>query len=62
MEWFQEGLSDPPTASIAKTNLAAAFVIALLIGGVFLVWELTNVLSPEVVATIDQPAPQLAPR
>jgi len=61
MEWFQESLGDPPTASIAKTNLAAFYVIALLVGGIFLGWELTNVLSTEVVAAIDQPAPELAP-
>lgn len=62
MDWFQEGIAAPPPVNMSKTYMAAFFVIALLSGGVFLVWEATGGLLPEIVATIDQPASELSPR
>ena len=61
MEWFQEGLSDPPHASMSTTYMATFFVIALLVGGLFLAWEATHDFLLEVVATIEQPASEIAP-
>ena len=62
MDWFQEGIAAPPPVNMSKTYMAALFVIVLLAGGVFLVWEATGGLLPEIVATIDQPASELSPR
>ena len=36
MEWFQGGLADPPYANMSTTYMATFFVIALLVGGLFL--------------------------
>ena len=54
--------SRPPPVNMSKTYMAAFFVIALLAGGVFLVWEATGGLLPEIVATIGEPASELSPR
>ena len=62
MEWFQEGLADPPHASMSTTYMATFFVIALLFGGLFMAWEATHGLLSEVVATIEQPPSELSPR
>ena len=61
MEWFQEGLADPPHASMSTTYMATFFVIALFVGGLFLAWEATHGLLLDVVATIEQPASEIAP-
>ena len=61
MEWFQGGLADPPYANMSTTYMATFFVIALLVGGLFLAWEATHGLLLDVVATIEQLASELSP-
>jgi hypothetical protein len=62
MEWFQKGIADPPHANMSMTYMATFVVILLLFGGLFLAWEATNGLLPEIVATMDQPVSELSPR
>jgi hypothetical protein len=59
---IQEGIADPPPVNMSKTYMAAFLVIALLAGGVFLMWEATGGLLPQIVAAMDQPASELSPR
>jgi hypothetical protein len=47
---------------MSTTYMATFFVIALLVGGLFLAWEATHGLLSEVVATIEQPSSEPSPR
>jgi hypothetical protein len=47
---------------MSTTYMATFFVIALLVGGLFLAWEATHGLPSEVVATIEQPSSEPSPR
>jgi hypothetical protein len=64
MEDYQEDLGGPASgATMSTTFLATIFVIALLVGGVTLFWNLTGTMVPEMIASVDPtaqalPAPQ----
>jgi hypothetical protein len=55
MERYEEDSS----VSMSATYLAIFFVVALFAFGAFLFVQLTGSLVPQVVATMEQPAPEL---
>ena len=64
MEDYQKDLGGPASgATMSTTFLATFFVIALLVGGVSLLWNLTGPMVPKMIASVDPtaqvlPAPQ----
>ena len=60
MEDYQEDLCGPATGAMSTTFLATFFVIALLVGGVFLFWNLAGPMVSEILASGD-PAAQVLP-
>lgn len=60
MEHDQEDLDGPASGTTMSTTfLATFFVIALLVGGVYLFWHLTGPMVPEMIASVDPTAQAL---
>ena len=51
-----EDATTPASGTMSTTFLATFFVIALLVGGVFLFWHPTGTMMPEMIASVDPTA------